>query len=67
MCIPPAGEPAGRHFDLLAQIAGRNGLGWLSMGMSGDYREAISCGATHVRVGTAIFGARPRMGAQTGG
>jgi pyridoxal phosphate enzyme (YggS family) len=58
MCIPPIGEPASPHFRLLAKIAERNGLRLLSMGMSGDYEEAIAHGATHVRVGTAIFGAR---------
>jgi pyridoxal phosphate enzyme (YggS family) len=58
MCIPPQGEPAGPHFKLLARIAERNGLRLLSMGMSADYADAIAHGATHVRVGTAIFGAR---------
>ena len=58
MCIPPAGEDPRRHFILLAEIARRNGLSALSMGMSGDYAEAIACGATHVRVGSAIFGSR---------
>jgi pyridoxal phosphate enzyme (YggS family) len=58
MCIPPLGEPASPHFKLLAKIAERNGLRLLSMGMSGDFEEAIAHGATHVRVGTAIFGAR---------
>jgi pyridoxal phosphate enzyme (YggS family) len=58
MCIPPAGEAAAPHFALTAKIAGRNGLALLSMGMSGDYPTAIAFGATHVRVGTAIFGAR---------
>lgn len=58
MCIPPFGEPAGLHFALLREIARRNGLHDLSMGMSGDFAEAISFGATFVRVGTAIFGAR---------
>ncbi|MBV9569239.1 MAG: YggS family pyridoxal phosphate-dependent enzyme [Hyphomicrobiales bacterium] len=58
MCIPPLGEPAGPHFTLLAKIAERNGLPLLSMGMSADYEEAIAHGATHIRVGTAIFGAR---------
>lgn len=60
MCVPPAGEPAGPHFSLLRDIAERNGLRCLSMGMSADYAEAIHHGATHVRVGTAIFGARPK-------
>lgn len=57
MCIPPADEPPGAHFDLLAAIAGRNGLERLSMGMSGDYEAAVRHGATSVRVGTALFGA----------
>jgi PLP dependent protein len=58
MCIPPAGEDPTPHFTLLAEIARRNGLTQLSMGMSGDYPAAIACGATQVRVGSAIFGAR---------
>lgn len=58
MCIPPADEDAGPHFGLLAGIAARNGLPVLSMGMSGDYEAAIGWGATHVRVGTALFGER---------
>jgi len=58
MCIPPAEEDPTPHFTLLAQIATRNGLKALSMGMSGDYASAIACGATHVRVGSAIFGVR---------
>lgn len=58
MCIPPAGEDPKPHFTLLAEIARRNGLTRLSMGMSGDYPAAIACGATHVRVGSAIFGTR---------
>ena len=58
MCIPPAEEDPRPHFKLLADIAGRNGLSQLSMGMSGDYAAAIACGATHVRVGSAIFGTR---------
>jgi hypothetical protein len=58
MCIPPVGEPAGLHFALLAKIAARNGLATLSMGMSADYESAIMFGATHVRVGSALFGAR---------
>jgi PLP dependent protein len=59
MCIPPADEAPAPHFALTAQIAKRNGLKLLSMGMSADFRIAIGFGATHVRVGTAIFGARP--------
>jgi len=58
MCIPPVGEDPRPHFLLLAGMAARHGLAMLSMGMSGDYETAIACGATHVRVGTAIFGAR---------
>ena len=58
MCIPPADEPAGPHFALLAKIAARNGLTELSMGMSGDFETAIRFGATMVRVGSALFGAR---------
>jgi len=58
MCIPPADEPPSPHFALLAKIAARNGLAALSMGMSADYEAAIQLGATHVRVGSAIFGAR---------
>jgi PLP dependent protein len=58
MCIPPAEEPPAPHFALTAKIAKRNGLALLSMGMSADYPLAIKFGATHVRVGTAIFGHR---------
>jgi hypothetical protein len=58
MCIPPVGEPAGPHFALLAKIAARNGIAKLSMGMSDDFETAIRFGATSVRVGSAIFGAR---------
>ncbi len=58
MCIPPADEPPGPHFALLAKIAARNGLSRLSMGMSGDFETAIRFGATSVRVGSALFGAR---------
>ena len=58
MCIPPVDEPPSLHFALLKKIAGRNGLKGLSMGMSGDFEEAIAQGATHIRVGSAIFGAR---------
>jgi pyridoxal phosphate enzyme (YggS family) len=58
MCIPPADEPPAPHFALTAKIAKRNGLKLLSMGMSADYATAIAFGATHVRVGTAIFGHR---------
>ena len=58
MCIPPVDEAPSLHFALLAKIADRNGLTGLSMGMSSDFEEAIAQGATHVRVGSAIFGAR---------
>jgi pyridoxal phosphate enzyme (YggS family) len=60
MCIPPAAEPAGPHFALLAKIAARNGIPKLSMGMSDDFETAIRFGATSVRVGSAIFGARAK-------
>jgi hypothetical protein len=62
MCIPPVGEPPGPHFALLAKIAARNGLAKLSMGMSDDFETAIGFGATSVRVGSAIFGARTAAG-----
>jgi PLP dependent protein len=58
MCLPPVSEPAAPHFGLTAMIARRNGLRLLSMGMSADFALAIAFGATHVRVGTAIFGGR---------
>ena len=58
MCIPPEGEDSTPHFATLAGMAARNGLSGLSMGMSGDFAAAIAAGATHVRVGSAIFGAR---------
>ena len=58
MCIPPADEEPSLHFALLRKIAERNGLEGLSMGMSGDFESAIALGATHVRVGSAIFGER---------
>ena len=58
MCIPPHDEAPAPHFALTAKIAARNGLKYLSMGMSADYPIAIQFGATHVRVGSAIFGAR---------
>lgn len=58
MCIPPVEETPSLHFALLAKIAERNGLKGLSMGMSGDFEQAIAFGATHLRVGSAIFGAR---------
>lgn len=58
MCIPPIEEPPAPHFALLAELARRHGLSCLSMGMSADFELAVRMGATHVRVGTAIFGAR---------
>lgn len=58
MCIPPVDEDAAAHFQMLSQIAARNGLAGLSMGMSDDFETAIAHGATHIRVGSAIFGAR---------
>lgn len=58
MCIPPLDEEPAMHFALLAKIAARLGLQELSMGMSGDFEKAIAFGATYVRVGTAVFGAR---------
>ena len=61
MCIPPADEAPAPHFALTGQIAKRNGLTLLSMGMSADFPTAIAFGATHVRVGTAIFGARASL------
>ena len=58
MCIPPVDEEPSLHFALLGKIAARNGLDGLSMGMSSDFESAVALGATHVRVGSAIFGAR---------
>ena len=58
MCLPPSDEEPALHFALLAKIAARNGLSGLSMGMSGDFERAIAQGATHIRVGSAIFGDR---------
>jgi PLP dependent protein len=58
MCIPPADEPPSPHFGLLHKIAARHGLNALSMGMSADFEAAIQLGATHVRIGSAIFGER---------
>jgi len=60
MCIPPVEETPSLHFALLAKIAERNGLTGLSMGMSDDFEQAVALGATHVRVGSAIFGERAR-------
>ncbi|MBU6319927.1 MAG: YggS family pyridoxal phosphate-dependent enzyme [Alphaproteobacteria bacterium] len=58
MCIPPQDEPSGPHFALLAQIARRQGLTTLSMGMSSDFETAVRFGSTHVRIGSALFGDR---------
>jgi len=67
MCIPPVEEEPGLHFALLREIARRNGLAGLSIGMSSDFETAIRYGATHIRVGTAIFGERgPAAGARGG-
>lgn len=59
MCIPPEGVEAAPYFALLARLARRHGVAGLSMGMSADYESAVMCGASHVRVGTALFGPRP--------
>lgn len=61
MCIPPVDEEPALHFALLAKMAARNGLAQLSMGMSADYETAVRMGATHVRVGSALFGSRPPL------
>ena len=61
MCIPPVDEEPALHFALLAKMAARNGLARLSMGMSADYETAVRLGATHVRVGSALFGTRPPL------
>jgi PLP dependent protein len=66
MCIPPFEEVPGPHFALTAKIAARNGLKSLSMGMSADFATAIAFGATHVRVGTAIFGGRTKKSPDAG-
>ena len=58
MCVPPVEEQASPHFALLSEIAARNGLSRLSMGMSADFEQAIELGATHVRIGSAIMGER---------
>jgi len=58
MCIPPVDETPSLHFSLLRKLADRNGLTQLSMGMSDDFEQAIALGATHIRVGSALFGAR---------
>ena len=67
MCIPPEDEEPALHFALLRELARRNGLDQLSMGMSADFETAIRFGATHVRVGTAIFGARQVAAAAAAG
>ena len=67
MCIPPDSEPPLAHFSQLAALAGRNGLAGLSMGMSGDFEAAVAAGATHIRVGSAIFGARSVKAGPGGG
>ena len=64
MCIPPVDEEASLHFALLKKISENCGLGYLSMGMSADFEKAISFGATHIRVGSAIFGERLKSPAQ---
>lgn len=61
MCLPPVDEEPALHFALLAKLAGRNGLSGLSMGMSDDFETAIALGATHIRIGTALFGPRPAV------
>lgn len=58
MCIPPADDPPAPHFALLKKLAARHGLPEISMGMSGDFGKAVALGATYVRIGTALFGAR---------
>ena len=67
MCIPPVDEAPAPHFALTAKIAARNGLELLSMGMSADFAIAIQFGATHIRVGSAIFGHRPRLAPEADG
>jgi len=66
MCIPPFEEAPAPHFALAAKIAARNGLSLLSMGMSADFAAAIAFGATHVRVGTAVFGGRQKKSPDAG-
>jgi len=61
MCIPPVDEEPALHFALLTKMAARNGLKQVSMGMSADYETAVKLGATHVRVGSALFGSRPPL------
>ncbi|MGP1394009.1 MAG: YggS family pyridoxal phosphate-dependent enzyme [Inquilinaceae bacterium] len=67
MCIPPVDENPALHFALLAELADRHGLPWLSMGMSDDFETAVRHGATHVRIGTALFGPRAAPPTQAGG
>lgn len=67
MCIPPADDEPALHFALLREIARRHGLALLSMGMSADFETAIRFGATHIRLGTAIFGGRPQGDAPPAG
>lgn len=62
MCIPPVDQPPEPHFERLRGLAAQHGMAIVSMGMSGDYERAIGCGATHVRVGSAIFGRRATPG-----
>jgi uncharacterized pyridoxal phosphate-containing UPF0001 family protein len=66
MCIPPFDEAPAPHFALTAKIAARNGLSLLSMGMCADFAAAIAFGATHIRVGTAIFGGREKKSPDAG-
>jgi hypothetical protein len=66
MCIPPVDEDPRPHFGFLAELASRHALPVLSMGMSADFEAAIACGATHVRLGTAVFGERPSAAAPRG-
>lgn len=66
MCIPPDGQPAGAYFAQLATLGRQAGVEWLSMGMSGDYETGIAMGATHVRLGSALFGYRPKVVLQQG-
>ncbi len=61
MCIPPVEDAASGHFAFLKRMADELDLPWVSMGMSGDYQTAVELGATHIRVGSAIFGARPPL------
>ena len=61
MCIPPVDEESALHFALLTKMAARNGFAQVSMGMSADYETAVKLGATHVRVGSALFGSRPSL------